>query len=59
MHHRISRFLRDEAGATSIEYALIAAFIFMAIINVLGDVATELTSIFTDVQSGLQKRPKV
>lgn len=28
----ISRFVRDEAGATSIEYALIAAGISMAII---------------------------
>ena len=29
----MTRFLRDEAGATAIEYSLIAALIFLAIIG--------------------------
>lgn len=29
----LKRFLRDEAGATAIEYGLIAALIFLAIIT--------------------------
>ena len=55
----LSRFLCDDNGATSIEYALIAAFIFLAIINVLQLVSVELTGTFNDVQAGMQKRPKV
>ena len=54
----MSRFSRNEDGATSIEYALIAAFIFLAIINVLEVVGIELTGVFNDVQAGMQKRPK-
>lgn len=53
-----SRFSCNEDGATSIEYALIAAFIFLAIINVLEVVGIELTGVFNDVQAGMQKRPK-
>jgi pilus assembly protein Flp/PilA len=33
MHHALSSFLRDETAVTSIEYALLAAFIAMAIIT--------------------------
>ena len=55
----LCRFVGDENGATSIEYALIAAFIFLAIINVLESVSVELTGTFNDVQAGMQKRPKV
>lgn len=57
MHTLLSGFRRDERGATSIEYGLIAAFIFLAIINVLQAVGVELTGIFNDVQAGLKKRP--
>jgi Flp pilus assembly pilin Flp len=55
----LSRFLLDEDGATSIEYSLIAAFIFLAIINVMQAVSVELTGIFGDAQTGLQKRAKL
>ena len=59
MRDSFARFLCDDDGATSIEYALIAAFIFLAIINVLQLISVELNGTFTDVQAGLQKRPKV
>jgi len=52
-------FLNDESGATAIEYSLIAAFIGMVIIGVLANVGTELTGVYSDVQTGLQKRPAV
>ena len=55
----LSRLLHSEDGATSIEYSLIAAFIFMAIINVLQVVGVELAGIFSDAEAGLQKRTKV
>lgn len=59
MRSCLFRFLIDEDGATSIEYGLIAAFIFMAIITVLQGVSVELVGIFGDAQAGLQKRVKV
>lgn len=59
MRSHFSRFLLDESAATSIEYGLIAAFIFLAIINVLQAVSVELVAIFGDAQAGLQKRVKV
>jgi pilus assembly protein Flp/PilA len=51
MKNLLARFMRDESGATAIEYALIAAGIGIAIItavNTLGsNIATKFTSIGT------------
>ena len=55
----LHRFHRDECGATSIEYALIAAFIGLVIITAAANVGTEVQGTFTDVQKGMQKRPSV
>jgi pilus assembly protein Flp/PilA len=49
----VMRFLRDESGATAIEYGLIAAGISVAIITVLKGVGTKLKSAFTSVQNAL------
>jgi pilus assembly protein Flp/PilA len=40
----ISRFLKDESGATAIEYGLIAAGIAIAIIAAVNSVGTALNS---------------
>ncbi len=48
-----SRFVRDESGATAIEYGLIAAGIAVAIITVVGTVGTNLTSTFQTVADKL------
>ena len=47
------KFIRDESGATAIEYGLIAAGISVAIITVVQGLGTKLTSIFTDITSKL------
>ena len=47
------RFLRDQDGATAIEYGLIAAGISVAIIAVVQGLGTKLTSTFTSVQNAL------
>jgi pilus assembly protein Flp/PilA len=47
-------FLRDESGATAIEYGLIAAGISVAIITVVKSVGTNLSGVFTSVQNALQ-----
>lgn len=53
MSHLLSRFVRDESGATAIEYGLIAALIAVAIIVILGQVGTTLSATFTKVKTGL------
>ncbi|MBU4239766.1 MAG: Flp family type IVb pilin, partial [Alphaproteobacteria bacterium] len=40
----ISRFAKDESGATAIEYGLIAALIAVVIITVLGTIGTNLNT---------------
>jgi pilus assembly protein Flp/PilA len=49
-----ARFLRDESGATSIEYGLIAAGISVAIITVVSGLGTKLKTTFTSVQTALK-----
>ena len=47
------KFLRDDSGATAIEYGLIAAGIAVAIIAVVQGVGTKLTSTFKSVSDNL------
>ena len=44
-----SRFVRDEYGATAIEYGLIAALIAVVIITAVTTVGTNLSTTFTTV----------
>lgn len=50
----IKRFVRDESGATAIEYGLIAAGISVAIIAIVQSVGTSLFNTFTSVNAGLK-----
>ena len=47
-------FLKDESGATAIEYGLIAAGISLAIIAVVNGLGTNLNTRFTDINSSLK-----
>jgi pilus assembly protein Flp/PilA len=49
----VKKFLRDESGATAIEYGLIAAGISVAIITVVTQLGTKLDSTFTTVKNAL------
>ena len=49
----ITRFLKNESGATAIEYGLIAALISVVIIGILTTVGTSLNTKFTAVNAGL------
>ena len=49
----LQRLLRDDNGATAIEYGLIAALIAVAAVTVLGTVGTNLTTTFGTVASNL------
>jgi pilus assembly protein Flp/PilA len=47
-------FLRDETGATAIEYGLIAAGISLAIISIINGLGTKLNTKFTAINSSLK-----
>jgi pilus assembly protein Flp/PilA len=51
---KILCFLRNEQGATAIEYGLIAAGIAVAIIVVVGSVGSSLNTTFTSVDTALK-----
>ena len=45
----INKLLRDEQGATAIEYGLIAALIAVAAMTAMGALGNELSTTFTTV----------
>ena len=49
----ITRFLRDDSGATAIEYGLIAAGISVAIIATVTSLGGKLVTTFTKVSTAL------
>ena len=56
MQNLIARFVKDEFGATAIEYGLIAAGISLAIIAIVNGLGTNLNGKFTSINSSLNKR---
>ena len=54
MKNLIARFVKDESGATAIEYGLIAAGISLAIIAVVNGLGTTLNNKFTSINSSLK-----
>jgi pilus assembly protein Flp/PilA len=54
MKNLVSRFIKDESGATAIEYGLIAAGISVAIIAVVNGLGTKLNTAFTSINSQLK-----
>jgi len=51
---KIIQFVRNESGATAIEYGLIAAGISVAIITVVQTLGTNLNATFTSVSTALK-----
>jgi pilus assembly protein Flp/PilA len=49
----VSRFVKDQSGATAIEYGLIVALIAVVIITSVKAVGTQLGKTFTSVSTGL------
>jgi pilus assembly protein Flp/PilA len=54
MKNLIARFVKDESGATAIEYGLIAAGISLAIITVVNGLGTNLNNKFTSINNSLK-----
>jgi len=53
MKSLVTRFVKDESGATAIEYGLIAAGISVAIISVVQGLGSRLTATFQSVKTAL------
>jgi pilus assembly protein Flp/PilA len=51
---KLRAFLRDESGATAIEYGLIAAGISIAIISVVNGLGTKVKTSFTSISTQLK-----
>jgi pilus assembly protein Flp/PilA len=49
----VSRFVKDESGATAIEYGLIVALIAVVIITAVTTLGTKLNTAFTTINSKL------
>ncbi len=52
-----TRFVRDESGATAIEYGLIAAGISVAIIAAVNGLGSQLTGRFTHITNNMNAAP--
>ncbi len=53
MKNIFSRFVKDESGATAIEYGLIAALISIVIITGVKTIGTKLSGTFNNIQGNL------
>lgn len=51
--HLIIKFLKDESGATAIEYGLIAAGIALAVITVVNRLGTAIHNSFSTISTNL------
>jgi len=54
MQEKLTAFLKDESGATAIEYGLIASGIAVAIITVVKGLGSNLKTTFGSISSALE-----
>ena len=54
MKSLISKFFKDESGATAIEYGLIAAGLAIAIITAVQGVGSQLSTNFNNISTSLK-----
>jgi pilus assembly protein Flp/PilA len=54
VQHFLASFLRDESGATAIEYALMSSLIALALVAVLTNLGTKLSSEFSEISGALK-----
>jgi pilus assembly protein Flp/PilA len=54
MKNLVARFVKDESGATAIEYGLIAAGISLAIIAAVNTLGSKLSTNFTGIATSLK-----
>ena len=54
MRALISRFMKDQSGATAIEYAIIAGGISIVIVAAVNGIGTTLNGKFTSINSSIK-----
>ena len=54
MNHILRNFIKDESGATAIEYGLIAALVAVVIITGVSAVGTKLSTKFVTISGNLK-----
>ena len=50
----VTRFLKNESGATAIEYGLIAALIAVVLVTVLGTLGGKLEDLFLGIEGEIE-----
>jgi pilus assembly protein Flp/PilA len=50
----LKTFVADDAGATAIEYALIASLLAITLVTVLSNLGTQLSAEFSEISSALK-----
>lgn len=58
MTNLFARFVKDESGATAIEYGLIAAGIALAIITAVTNLGSSLSTKFGDIKTAVDNAGK-
>jgi pilus assembly protein Flp/PilA len=51
--NKFMRFVKDESGATAIEYGLLAAGIALVLITIVIQLGSTLEGVFTSIDSGI------
>ncbi|HEY3599606.1 MAG TPA: Flp family type IVb pilin [Paraburkholderia sp.] len=57
MKNLTKHFLRESQGVTAIEYGLIAGLIAVVIAGAVGDIGTQLNTLFTSVVTAITPTP--
>lgn len=57
MNTLFAKFIKDESGATAIEYGLIAALIALAVIGGASALGTQVGDTFNDVAEAMKNAP--
>ena len=55
MQNLVARFVKDESGATAIEYGLLAALISVVIITAVTNIGNKLKDVFNFISTQLNK----
>lgn len=53
MVNQVMRFVKEEEGATAIEYGLLAALIAAVIVGTVGTLGTTVNTAFSNVNAGI------
>ena len=53
MVNQLKRFMKEDEGATAIEYGLLAALIAAVIVAMVGTLGQTVNQAFTDVNAGI------